>query len=515
MPLGTCDPDPAFVPDWNPAVAGSDQFFNPMGTVHWDGDRDEVEDFENTIRSLMGSGDCEGSEELLEKCYGGLIMRNSTLEPVDVNADLGAPNRGLGPRLNHLADYVYAVSSFITNPNLDKHGDPIDPAAVRGLEIFNDSLVGCAGCHFGPSAENQQFSDKARENPFFEPGEPANSRNNPFLRHDVGTANAFDEIDPQAVAVADDVFHNRPNLADPNDVIVPPSRAPLRAYLTPVLNDIWFTAPYLHDGSAANLIDVVSACNSGSEACCNPSLDDCTGQNTGRNIDDQHGVTSHLTPDELDDLVAFLRAPHGSVATDVPAGAPAPTLAAPTPPEIPLPPEFPDLGPPPLPTGHPGSLSVQSLGRFPTGMTLRLLSLGFTFEVEVEGLVIDMNIDDEEGIIQIDGASIPTLNFDTPAGPGSLFFVSRLVEGTIDHETGEIFISDMYLGLEFLGSVLPLQINLSTGREMLGTFFNVTGEPLDEETGEVILVGIGLAPAGPLSPPTVIALVIEGILRGE
>jgi DNA-binding beta-propeller fold protein YncE len=514
VPLGTCSPDPAFIPDWNPAVAGSDQFFNPMGTIHWNGDRDEVEDFENTVRSLMGSGDCEGSEELVEKCFGGLIMRNSTLEPVDVNADLGAPNRGLGARLNHLADYVYTVSSFIKNPNRDEDGEPLDPAAVRGLAIFNDSLVGCAGCHFGPSDENQQFSDKAQENPFFDPSQTADSRNNPFLRHDVGTANLFDEVDPQVVAVAEDVYHNRPNLSDPNDIIMPASRAPLRAYLTPVLNDVWFTAPYLHDGSAANLIDVVSSCNSGAETCCNPRLDDCTGLNTGRNIDDQHGVTSHLTPVQLEDLVAFLKAPHGSIATDVALGAVAPTLPESIPPVLPEPPEFPDLGPPPTPRGHPGSLAVESLGRFPTGLTLDLLSIGFTFVVPADGLVIDMNIDEEEGVIQFDGSSIPELAFNTPAGPATLFFVPRLVEGTIDHDTGEILIEDLYIGLEFLGTVLPVAMNLSTGTEVLDEF-EVTGELLDEESGEVILVGIGLAPAGPLSPPIAIALIIEGVLRGE
>ncbi len=512
--LGTCKPDPDFVPDWNPAVAAaSDRFFNPMGTIHWNGDRDEVEDFENTIRSLMGSGDCEGSEELVEKCFGGLIMRNSTLEPVDVNPDLLAPNRGLGVRLNHLADYVYSVSSFIRNPNTDEDGEPLDPAAERGREIFNDPEVGCAGCHFGPSHGNQQFSDKAQQNPFFNPAEPADARNNPFLRHDVGTANAFDEVDPMVVAVAEDVFHNRPNVTDPNDIIMPSSRAPLRAYLTPVLNDVWFTAPYLHDGSAPTLHDVVRACNSAEEECCNPKLDDCTGKSTARNIDDQHGVTSHLTPAGLDDLVAFLKAPHGPVADDVPPGAPSPTLAQSIPPELPAAPEFPDI-PEPLPTGHPGSLAVQSLGRFPTGMTLDLLSIGFTFVVPAEGLVIAMNIDEDEGVIQLDGASIPALPFDTPAGPGMLLFAPRLAEGSIDFDTGEILIENVFIGLEFLGTVLPLSVTLSTGFESAGGF-GATGVPLDEASGEVILVGVGLTPGGPLSPPIAIALIIEGVLRGN
>ncbi len=515
VPLGTCVADPDFVPAWNPAVASSpSSFFNPMGTIHWNGDRDEVEDFENTIRSLMGAGDCEGSEDLIDKCFGGLIMRNSTLEPVDVHADLAALNRGLGPRLNHLADYVYSVSAFVRNPNLDAGGLPRDPAAERGLALFNDPVVGCAGCHRGPSSGNQQFTNKAQQNPLFDPGQDADSRNNPFLRHDVGTANLFDETDPMVVAVADDVFHNRPNLADPDDVIIPSSRAPLRAYLTPTLVDVWLTAPYLHDGSALTIDDVVGPCDSGAEACCNPRFEDCTGQNTGRNIDDQHGVTSHLNPAQLDDLVAFLMAPHGSVSESVVAGAPAPTLAVSIPPELPAPPEFPDTGPPPLPVGEPGSFAIQPLGGFPTGFTIDLLSVGFTLSVDAQGLVIAVNIAEEDGIIQLDGASIPTLDFMTPAGPATVEFADRLFEGTIDHTTGEIFIENVLLNLEFLGVQLPHVFNLTTGTQTLDAF-TVTGEPWDEATGEVILVSVILGPPSPFSPGIATSLILEGVLIGH
>ena len=515
VPLGTCRADPAYVPDWNPAVAAArERYFNPMGTIHWNGDRDEVEDFEHTVRSLMGSGDCEGSEELVDKCFGGLIMRNSTLEPVDVNPDLGEPNRGLGPRLNHLADYVYSVSKFVRNPNLNEAGDPLDPAAERGRKIFNDPVVGCAGCHFGPSGENQQFSDKAQRNPYFDPSQPADSRNDPFLRHDVGTANVFDETDPMVVAVADDVYQNRPNQNDPNDVIMPSSRAPLRAYLTPVLNDVWLTAPYLHDGSAATLYDVVRSCNSAVEECCNPRFEDCTGKNTGRNIDDQHGVTSQLSPEQLHDLVAFLEAPHGPIATDVTPGAPAPTLAPSIPPDLPPPPAFPDLGPPPLPKGHPGTLAVQSLGRFSTGMTISLLSVGFDLPVQADGVVISVNIDEHDGVIQIDGSSIPPLPFQTPAGPGTLVFAPRLYEGSIDHDTGEIEIDNVLIGLEFFGNLLPLSVKLTTGTEMLAGF-DVTGAPFDDASGEVVLVSLTTTPPSPLSPPIATALTIEGVLRGD
>jgi YVTN family beta-propeller protein len=511
---GACQSDPRFRPDWNPAVAAApERFFNPMGTIHWNGDRDEVEDFEHTIRSLMGAGDCDGAEDVIEKCFGGLIMRNSTLEPVDVNADLAEPNRGLGPRLDHLADYVYSVSHFVRNPHFDARGGALDPAAERGRQIFNDPVVGCAGCHNGPSHQNQQFTDKAQRNPFFDPGQPADARNDPFLRHDVGTANLFDETDPMVVAVGDDVYQNRPNASNLDDIIMPYSRAPLRAYLAPTLVDVWLTAPYLHDGSALTLRDVVQPCNSAVEACCNPRLEDCTGKNTGRNIDDRHGVTSHLTSAQLDDLVAFLEAPHGPIA-DLPPGAPAATLPPSIPPELPPPPEFPDVGPPPLPVGQPGTLAVQSLGRSPTGLTIGLLSVGFTLPAEAQGLVIDVNLDEHDGIIQLDGASIPDLPFSTPAGPGTMEFADRLFQGSIDPATGEIVIENVMVNLRFLNLSLPHVFTMSTGVQTLDSF-EVTGQPLDEATGEVVLVGLVLGPPSGLAPPIATSLTIEGILRGD
>ena len=61
--------------------------------------------------------------------------------------------------------------------------------------------------------------------------------------------------------------------------------APLTGLDTPTLRGLWRTAPYLHDGSAPTLRDVL----------------------TTRNAMDRHGVTSGLSDAELDDLVAFLR----------------------------------------------------------------------------------------------------------------------------------------------------------------------------------------------------------------
>ena len=56
-------------------------------------------------------------------------------------------------------------------------------------------------------------------------------------------------------------------------------------YDTPTLLGIYRTAPYLHDGSAKTLRDVL----------------------TTQNKEDKHGKTSHLKANEIDDMVEFLK----------------------------------------------------------------------------------------------------------------------------------------------------------------------------------------------------------------
>jgi cytochrome c peroxidase len=57
-------------------------------------------------------------------------------------------------------------------------------------------------------------------------------------------------------------------------------------YDTPTLIGVYRTAPYLHHGKAATLEEVL----------------------TTRNAQDQHGKTSHLTREQISDLVEFLKA---------------------------------------------------------------------------------------------------------------------------------------------------------------------------------------------------------------
>jgi cytochrome c peroxidase len=102
-------------------------------------------------------------------------------------------------------------------------GGKLSEAALRGHALFNDPVVGCGACH--PSG---LFTD--------------------LKSYDVGTAGKGELLD------------------------------------TPTLVEVWRTAPYLHDGSAASLHDVLAS----------------------RNPQDKHGKTSHLTKKQIEDLMEYV-----------------------------------------------------------------------------------------------------------------------------------------------------------------------------------------------------------------
>ncbi|MFA5190999.1 MAG: c-type cytochrome [Verrucomicrobiia bacterium] len=113
----------------------------------------------------------------------------------------------------------------IPSPYLEK--GKLSAAAQRGKKIFSDKAVGCAVCHSSSVYTNLKSSD-------------------------VGTRGQFDK--------PDEIFD------------------------TPSLIEEWRTGPYLHDGSAVTMRDVL----------------------TTRNPNDKHGKTKHLSPQQIDDLAAYL-----------------------------------------------------------------------------------------------------------------------------------------------------------------------------------------------------------------
>jgi YVTN family beta-propeller protein len=104
----------------------------------------------------------------------------------------------------------------------------LSAAAKRGRELFHDELVGCALCH----PPETHFTD--------------------MRSYNVGTQGLLDREQKE--------------------------------FDTPTLVEVWRTAPYLHDGSAATLREVLK----------------------DRNLKDEHGRTSDLSPSEFEDLLAYV-----------------------------------------------------------------------------------------------------------------------------------------------------------------------------------------------------------------
>jgi cytochrome c peroxidase len=98
--------------------------------------------------------------------------------------------------------------------------------ALRGKEIFKDAKVGCSHCHPGPLFTSMEL-------------------------HDVGTKH---ELDRHA------------------------------SFDTPTCVELWRTGPYLHDGSAVTLPEML----------------------TTMNPDDRHGHTSHLSAADIEALTEYL-----------------------------------------------------------------------------------------------------------------------------------------------------------------------------------------------------------------
>ena len=211
------------------------------GPIHWRADMDEIQDFEILLRqTLQGRGFV--SDEVFHRKGADWVF--------------GSPNAGLSRELDALAAYMTTFTKVDPSP-YRRPGGLMTTDALAGEAIFHRSSTGCATCHVSP-----RFTDSSlRRRQDAAAAGAATLGGIPGLRfrmHDVGTL----------TEAAGDF---RPNT--------------LLALDTPTVKGVWATPPYLHDGSAATLMDVI----------------------TTRNGADQHGRTSHLTREERLQLVAYLR----------------------------------------------------------------------------------------------------------------------------------------------------------------------------------------------------------------
>ncbi len=194
------------------------------GPLHWSANFDEVQDFEHDIR-----GPFRGTGLMADADY----LSGGRDEP------LGAAKAGWSADLDALAAYVSSLRTYPRSPFRTADG-ALTADALAGRALFEREDLACASCHTGP-----HLTDSALVAP-----------QTPRL-HDVGT-------------------------------LGPGSGGRLGGALpgidTPTLHGLWNTAPYLHDGSAATLAEVLGA----------------------RNASDLHGVTSGLSDAERDQLIAYL-----------------------------------------------------------------------------------------------------------------------------------------------------------------------------------------------------------------
>lgn len=165
--------------------------------LHWSADRDEVQDFEYTIRGRLMQG-----PGLLQ----GPIKSKAGFEPTELSMDLSGKSKAL----DALAVYTNSFE-FTLSPHIPAAGK-LSAAAQRGKSLFSSDAVGCAKCHSGP-----YYTDS--------------SLKKPFHVHDVGTGGD-----------------------DPSEKMGP-------KYDTPTLLGVYRTAPYLHHGKAKTLRDVLTTCN--------------------------------------------------------------------------------------------------------------------------------------------------------------------------------------------------------------------------------------------------------------
>lgn len=180
---------------------------------------------------LHWSADRDETQDF-EHTIRGKLMQGRGLIRGRANPSLGKPNKGLSPALDALAAYTNS-HKFTLSPHA-KHG--LSEAARRGKKLFFSSETKCAVCHTGPFLSDSTPGPK-------------------IVRHNVGTGKA-----------------------DPGEKMGP-------EYDTPTLLGVYRSAPYLHHGKAATLIDVL----------------------TTFNRDDKHGKTSQLSKSQISDLVEFVK----------------------------------------------------------------------------------------------------------------------------------------------------------------------------------------------------------------
>ena len=246
----------------------SDQGYISCASCHFDGGEDgRVWDFASTGEGLRNSvsllgrkGTAQGnvnwsasfdeiqdSDDNIRNLFGGKgFLTTEQLAVGTVGTPLGDKKAGLDPDLDALAAYVASLDQYHPSPFRNPDGT-LTADGAAGRKIFKK--LGCNFCHTG-----QDSTDSVKGK-----------------LHDVGT------LEPSSGMRGGE---------------------PLLGIDTPTLNGVWETPPYLHDGSAATLRDVLVTSNA----------------------EERHAFTSGLSEQELDQLVSYIQQLDGTVDPDPDAG---------------------------------------------------------------------------------------------------------------------------------------------------------------------------------------------------
>lgn len=186
---------------------------------------------------------------------------------------------------------------LLTNTGLPPNpNDPESPAARRGRALFESPATGCASCHPAPSfalsTDVNPFGVPLVMGPVVTPLRAADGTNLDLF------AEGFLAAFPRAQQESCEQVCGKQACA--NDPTVCDDLRNAR-FGVPSLRGIWDRAPmFLHDGRARNLREVV--CTPGHAAL----REGETGFNERDGIPDTHGATSHLSPQEIEDLIAYM-----------------------------------------------------------------------------------------------------------------------------------------------------------------------------------------------------------------
>ncbi|MEM7536159.1 MAG: Ig-like domain-containing protein [Chloroflexota bacterium] len=175
---------------------GYDQYASDTAMrLHWSGNYDEFQDFEHDMRTMFG---------------GQGFLTNADFEAGTRQQPLGERKTGISKELDALAVYVRTLAQGNTQSTLiSPHRNPDRTLTTDGEAGRAHFLaLGCATCHHGPD-----FSDGYHG-----------------LQHNVGTIKSTS---------------GQGNYQQ------------LQGFDTPSLRGLWQSAPYLHDGSAQTLVNVL------------------------------------------------------------------------------------------------------------------------------------------------------------------------------------------------------------------------------------------------------------------